>query len=691
MGKAEKSIAKTSATMTSFGAKALVAGGLIVAGLAKAIGAAEEQNLAELKLQNTIETMPTLAGASADALFEYAGSLQKVTTFGDEATIEAMALLGTFHLTEDALKKVTPLVQDYAAKYGIDLNQAAISVGKALDGNRGALQRQGIILDEEIYKTDRLGAVMAGLSENAGGFAKDQGKMFSGQLQQIKNDLGDVAEELGTGAMQGFAGLLAPVKNLTVGLHELDPAVAQGAGQVLAFGSAGMIAVGVISLISAQLIKAKAGYIAFRTAMAKPTAGQAVAGLAGGVLALVMAVVQLKGAYETARQSAREANEGFKETGIEKAATMGVGALDAQIEEMRVQYNGLVQDIDNSKAPWDKDYRDQLGEYNEMLLGSYKELQEYRAEITAYAKAQGISEDAAAQRMLAEQRKTDALEAGATQEQATAKALEATREGYDEVKKAIDEARGHLEEHYELQDRLLNGAIDWEAGFDDLTAQIIEHGNTLNIDTEAGRENVSALLDLGAAARQNTLDTLEQTGSVEEASAAFDRQRQKLIDQLTVWGWSEEAIDNYITTANLTPADKETILRVYDDQALTDLGYYQGEIDKIPEAIQTAVRITGNITDVLQRATGIHPKGRAGGGTQMAGEAGIMNEPGYGGEVFVPGATGTVVPASSIASAAGGGGGGGYNGPDTLVVNVGDETVAELALAALIRDPQERD
>ena len=74
-------------------------GGAALVGLGSMAKASEEANLAQVKLQNTIDNMPKLAGASADEFTDLAESIQKVTAADADAIVEAEALLGTFNLT----------------------------------------------------------------------------------------------------------------------------------------------------------------------------------------------------------------------------------------------------------------------------------------------------------------------------------------------------------------------------------------------------------------------------------------------------------------------------------------------------------------------------------------------------------------------------------------------------------------
>jgi hypothetical protein len=82
----------------------------------------------------------------------FAGDLQKVTTFGDEAIISSQALLLTFtQVGEEAFPRAQKSILDVATAMGTDLKSATLQVGKALnDPIQGitALTRSGIQFSE---------------------------------------------------------------------------------------------------------------------------------------------------------------------------------------------------------------------------------------------------------------------------------------------------------------------------------------------------------------------------------------------------------------------------------------------------------------------------------------------------------------------------------------------------------------
>jgi polyhydroxyalkanoate synthesis regulator phasin len=230
---------------------------VLVGGAFKAAQAFEQDQMAVLRLQNTLDKMPLLAGATTDAFIEQANALQAVTKYGDDATISAQAMLGTFNMTEDQVLALTPLVQDYASKFGVDLVDASKQVGKAMMGQIAVLQRNGVTIDANLFKTDRFAAVTQALREQAGGFAEIEGKTMAGQLSILRNNFGDVVEVIGSGAVGAFNSMLGPVKSLGLFMKDLPPVVGQTVGGFAAFGGVALIVGGAASMIIGQMILMK--------------------------------------------------------------------------------------------------------------------------------------------------------------------------------------------------------------------------------------------------------------------------------------------------------------------------------------------------------------------------------------------------------------------------------------------------
>jgi len=180
----------------------------LVAGLGMATRAAKIQEDAERKLAAVIRATGGAAGFSAKELNTFAAQLQRVTNYGDEATISAMAVLATFkQIKGDQFKAATRAAQDMATVMGTSLQSAIMQIGKAMNDPATGLTmltRVGITFTEqqkEQIKTlqeanDMMGAqrvILAELESQFGGAAK----ALADPMVQFKNALGDVTEKIG--------------------------------------------------------------------------------------------------------------------------------------------------------------------------------------------------------------------------------------------------------------------------------------------------------------------------------------------------------------------------------------------------------------------------------------------------------------------------------------------------------------
>ncbi len=200
-------------------------GGLVL-GLRRSIGLAQEQIKQERKLEAVLRATGYAAGFSAKELKAHASALQQTTNFGDEATIGAQSVLATFkEIRGDTFKGATVVIQDMAAVLGTDLQSAAIQVGKALnDPTKGitALSRAGVSFtaqQKEQIKTmqeagDMLGAQKIVLGELKGEFG-GAATAIADPITQMKNNLGDFGETIGTAVLPVVKSLASGISTLT--------------------------------------------------------------------------------------------------------------------------------------------------------------------------------------------------------------------------------------------------------------------------------------------------------------------------------------------------------------------------------------------------------------------------------------------------------------------------------------------
>ncbi len=163
-------------------------GGAIVGSLGLALKSYQQQEIGINRLDLALRNVGvSYAGQKAEieAVIE---AQQRKTNFGDEAQRDALQKLvtigGKWEGTLDALRVTT----DVAAGASIDLNAAALLVGKAIAGETSSLSRYGIILEKGATQTE----IMAALTKQFGGAAE----AAADPLTQLKNRMGDVFQSL---------------------------------------------------------------------------------------------------------------------------------------------------------------------------------------------------------------------------------------------------------------------------------------------------------------------------------------------------------------------------------------------------------------------------------------------------------------------------------------------------------------
>ena len=344
---------KAQISLDAFGKKAAVTGGALLAAagtmafaLKGTVTSAQEAELAQLKLQNTIDGSAQL-GPKAMAAFEgQAKAIQKMTVASDEAVMGIQSMLGQFGLTQSQVLSLTPLVVDISRKMGIDYVGAAKAVAKATDGSAGALKKLGINVDEAKFKLDPFQATMDALRLSAGGFAEREGKTFAGQMAILGNQTDELKESLGRGVLSVMTQMLPVVQDVTGAFVGLDDATGGAVGTTLAIGTGLAALVGGGALVVSTVIKISNAYktlaasqalAARATTAAIPIAGLLAAGAAAVVIGGKIGVAIGGGAEQAAKgyskafdaKTAQETMRGFFDAaeGEAKQSTGGLGNI----------------------------------------------------------------------------------------------------------------------------------------------------------------------------------------------------------------------------------------------------------------------------------------------------------------------------------------------------------------------------
>lgn len=310
--------------LASIAKKSAVAFVGLAAAVTGSVAAYRVQEQVEIKTRQTIKATGQAAGLTAEEIFKMAGSLQKVTTFGDEAIIGGQNLLLTFkNIGKDVFPQVTEVMLDMSAAMGTDLKSSALQLGKALNDPKvglTALSRVGITFNEQQKQQiksmqesgDIAGAqtiILKELESQFGGVARATAE-GTGAFIQLSNIFGDIIEDIGRELAPSLIELSTIVKGFLVTFQN-NKGLVQTIANVLKFGSiitgvvaavttAGVVALklsAIIGALSAIFVPAGLAASGFWVAVTGPI-GIAVAGLGlvvAGVAALWAALDKKEG------------------------------------------------------------------------------------------------------------------------------------------------------------------------------------------------------------------------------------------------------------------------------------------------------------------------------------------------------------------------------------------------------------
>ncbi len=161
------------------------------------IEASDEQAKAVIGMETALRSMGRYTPELSRQLQDLASSLQNVTNFGDEATLQGIKFLVTYkNITNDLLPQTVKTMLDLAALMGGDVVRAANTLGKASMGLTGELTRMGISVDKNTYKMYGFAGVLRQIMKQA----NDQAvavRMATGSHIALGMAIGDLKEKVG--------------------------------------------------------------------------------------------------------------------------------------------------------------------------------------------------------------------------------------------------------------------------------------------------------------------------------------------------------------------------------------------------------------------------------------------------------------------------------------------------------------
>ena len=200
--KTQKQVKAISSNFSLLGTAAVAAVGAFATGkLLSAVGDVTDAAIIQEDAIKKMNTALALSGEFSDEaskdMQEYASALQGVTTAGDEAILEQVALAKSFGATNDQAKEIIAASLDLAAATGQNLESAVRNVSKTLGGYAGELGESIPALKNLTKEQLQAGEGVALLGSRFKGAAESITKTFGGAVTQSQNIVGDFQEELG--------------------------------------------------------------------------------------------------------------------------------------------------------------------------------------------------------------------------------------------------------------------------------------------------------------------------------------------------------------------------------------------------------------------------------------------------------------------------------------------------------------
>ena len=190
-------------------AAAAYAGKLAVDGVKAAI----EDEAAQIRLATSIKNVTGASNAQIAATEEYIRKTSLAKGVTDDVLRPSLDRLVRSTKDVEEAQKLQTLALDIAAGTGKDLGAVSEALGKAYDGNLGALKRLGISLDENVLKSKDFNAATVSLSETFAGQATLQAETFEGKLARLSVAFNEGKETVGAYILDAITPLVEGIVN----------------------------------------------------------------------------------------------------------------------------------------------------------------------------------------------------------------------------------------------------------------------------------------------------------------------------------------------------------------------------------------------------------------------------------------------------------------------------------------------
>ncbi len=280
----ESTFTELGATLTSLGSSltlALTAPIVALGGLA--VAAADEQIQAIVKLEAALALAGDTSGATLADFEAFAAEIMSVTTVADEVVHGMLQVATSMGLSADASKLAVKEAVGLSAAFGISERTAIRMTAALSEGNTTMLTRYIPTLRAVEDDSERV----AKAHELLGGsfdLAKVAAEAGLGPLEQLKNELGELQEQVGTIVIDAMTPFIDRLKDMAIELQGMDPELLK---QIVRWAAVAA-AIGPVLIVVGQLVSAIGTLLPALSGIATVLAGPV--GLAAALVAVALAI-----------------------------------------------------------------------------------------------------------------------------------------------------------------------------------------------------------------------------------------------------------------------------------------------------------------------------------------------------------------------------------------------------------------
>jgi plasmid stabilization system protein ParE len=465
-----------------------------------------------------------------------------------------------------------------------------------------------------------------GLRQAVGGFAQQEGETFSGQLERLKNNLGDIGESVGQGAAGVLGGFAQGAADAAKALNDVNPGILTAVGGIGATGGvvatlAGGFAVAAGSAIdftnnvkqgNTALLKVGEDGSRSLTKVGKAAAGIAVVGAIAGIIQTVATVAdsindidrKTTDAFDNLRSNINGTSADLTtafgdlvEVEDKSAEFAGIwqglgkeltfGNFSADIEEVDAAFTQILDTFGPEAA---QKVVDGLRAQNAALDANSQQYKDNAAFIEESQKRINLRTEANKQATIAERNQKRATQESVEQydrETGTLEGVQLSLKDYqDRLKQLTSEydvntaaAKGFAEqiERGTVADDQIASAISYNEALgkfletasalpDELDAVSIALGGVGTATDQLGEDALQNFLSVADAAK-GLLATFIQAGDPEGARQLADQLRNQIATALAAQGMDPAQIQQFLEASGLTSVQVDAAINFANVEA----------------------------------------------------------------------------------------------------------------------------